>query len=64
MVTPVFGSAGPVVANGIDLDEVFSGELALGRCRRAARALLLLVYCCIARQNPSCIVDSSTLVYD
>lgn len=25
MVTPVFGSTGPVVAKGIDLDEVFSG---------------------------------------
>lgn len=26
MVAPVFGSAGPVVTKGIDLDEVFSGK--------------------------------------
>lgn len=26
MVAPVFGSAGPVVTKGVDLDEVFSGK--------------------------------------
>lgn len=25
MVSPVFGSAGPVLAKGVDLDEIFSG---------------------------------------
>lgn len=28
LVTPVFGSAGPIVSPAVDLDEVFSGELA------------------------------------
>ncbi len=28
MVSPVFGSAGPVLTKGVDLDEVFSGVYA------------------------------------